>query len=249
MSVIGQLKVPRCYFDFPVDEFGLHTFGDSSLDVFCAVAFFPAQKNAYFKCQLAFFFGKARVAPMKMLSIPKLDLQAALLASRLKDDIEKALTLSISKVFMWTERTTVLQSLNSTSKQPVFVANRVAEILESTSIDQWFHVLSGDNSADTGTRGITADSLKQRSWVNDPSFLKASDWPFNPNREVFEKFRLDDPVYDLNEVLEIFSNFPCTAVSTFFAFPWEEYSSFSKIKRLLAYLLRFSPKHRHFRST
>ena len=81
---------------------------------------------------------------MKMLSIPKLELQAALLASRLKDDIEKALTLSISKVFMWTDSTTVLQWLNSTSKQPVFVANRVAEILESTSIDQWFHVLSGD---------------------------------------------------------------------------------------------------------
>ena len=115
-------------------------FGDSSLDVFCCVAFLRAQKNTYSKCQLAFVFGKARVAPMKMLSIPKLELQAALLASRLKDDIEKALTLSTSKVFMWTGSTTVLQWLNSTSKQPVFVANGVAEVLESTSIDQWFHV-------------------------------------------------------------------------------------------------------------
>ncbi|XP_063727478.1 uncharacterized protein LOC134855029 [Symsagittifera roscoffensis] len=159
LPVLGQLKIPRCYFDFSVDEVELHMFGDSSLDVFCSVAFLRAQKNACSKCQLAFVFGKARVAPMKMLSIPKLELQAALLASRLKDDIEIALTLSISKVFMWTDSTTVLQWLNSTSKQPVFVANRVAEILESTSIDQWFHVLSGDNPADTGTRGITADSL------------------------------------------------------------------------------------------
>ena len=130
----------------------------------------------------------------------------------------------------------------------MFVANRVAEILESTSIDQWFHVLSGDNPADTGTRGITADSLKQSSWVNGPSFLKTSDWPFNPNREVTDKIRLDGPVYDLNEGLEVSSNFPCTAVSTDFAFPWEECSSFSKIKRLFAYMLRLSPKHRHFRS-
>ena len=248
LPVLVQLKIPRCYFDFPVDEVGLHMFGDSSLDVFCSVAFLRAQKNAYSKCQLVFVFGKARVAPMKMLSIPKLELQAALLASRLKDDIEKALTLSISKVFTWTDSTTVLQWLNSTSKQPVFVANRVAEILESTSIDQWFHVLSGDNHADTGTRGITADSLKQSSWVNGPSFLKTSDWPFNPNREVTDKIRLDGPVYDLNEGLEVSSNFPCTAVSTDFAFPWEEYSSFSQIKRLVAYMLRFSPKHRHFRS-
>ena len=223
-------------------------FGDSSLDVFCSVAFLRAQKNACSKCQLAFVFGKARVAPMKMRSIPKLELQAALLASCLKDDIEKALTLSISKVFMWTDSTTVLQWLNSTSKQPVFVANRVAEILESTSIDQGFHVLSGDNPADAGTRGITADSLKQSSWVNGPSFLKTSDWPFNPNKEVTDKILLDGPVYDLNEGLEVSSNFPCTAVSTDFAFHWEEYSSFSKIKRLIAYMLGLSPKHRHFRS-
>ena len=179
-------------------------FRDSSLDVFCSVAFLRAQKNAYSNCQLAFVFGKARVSPMKMLSIPKLELQAALLASRLKDDIEKALTLSVSKVFMWTDSTTVLQWLNSTSKLPVFVANRVAEILESTSVDQWFHVLSRYNPADTGTRGITADSLKQSSWVNGHSFLKT----FNPNREVTDKIRLDGPVYDLNEGLEVSSNFP-----------------------------------------
>ena len=173
-----QRKLPRCYFDFPVDEVELHMFGDGSLDVFCSVAFLRAQRNAYSKCQLLFVFGKARVAPMKMLSIPKLEFQAALLASRLEDDIEKALTLSFSEVFMWTDRTIALQWFNSTSKPPVFVANRLAEILESTSIDQWFHVLSGDNPADTGTRGITADSLKQSSWVNGPSFLKTWGWPW-----------------------------------------------------------------------
>ena len=85
-------------------------FGDSSLDFFCSVLL-RAQKNAYSKCHLAFVFGKARVVPMKMLSIPKLELQAALLASRLKADIKKALTMSLSMVFMWTDSTTVLQWL------------------------------------------------------------------------------------------------------------------------------------------
>ena len=171
---------------------------------------------------------------MNMLSIPKLELQAALFASRLKDDIEEALTLSISKVFIRADSTVFLQWLNSTSKQPVFRANRIAEILESTSTDQWVHVLSEDNPADTGTRGNTADSLKQSSWVNGPSFLKTSDCHFNPNREATEKIRLDGPVYDLGEG----SNCLCTAVSTDFAFPWEGYSLFSKIKRLVAYMLR-----------
>ena len=121
----------------------------------------------------------------------------------------------------------------------MFVANRVAEILESTSIDQLFHVLSGDNPAQPGTRGITADSLKESSWVSGLSFLKTSDWLFNPSREVC----LDGPVYDLYEDLDVSSKYPCTAVSTDFALPWEEYSSFCEIKRLASCMWRISPKH------
>ena len=61
---------------------------------------------------------------------------------------------------MWTDSTAVLQWLNSTEKLPVFVANRVEEILESTPIDEWHHVPSGDNRADTGTRGISSETLE-----------------------------------------------------------------------------------------
>ena len=57
---------------------------------------------------------------------------------------------------MGTDSTTVLQWLKPTSKLPVFVANRVSKILEPTTIVEWFHVSSGDNPAETGTRGITA---------------------------------------------------------------------------------------------
>ena len=76
---------------------------------FCSVAFVRAQKNAYSKCRLAFVFGKARASPMKTRSIPKLELQAALLANRLKGNTEKAVTLSNSKVFIRTDSTTGLQ--------------------------------------------------------------------------------------------------------------------------------------------
>ena len=117
-------------------------FGDSSQDVFCAVAFLRARLSSSHKAQISFIFGKARVAPMKALSIPKLELQAALPASRLKDDIMTAFTVSINHVYMWTDSTTILQWLNSTEKLPVFVANYVVEILESTTIDERHHVLS-----------------------------------------------------------------------------------------------------------
>ena len=65
--------------------------------------------------------------------------------------------MQANKVYMWTNSTTVLQCLNSTSKQPIFVANRACEILENTSVDEWNHCASGGNSADAATRGMSAE--------------------------------------------------------------------------------------------
>ena len=127
---------------------------------------------------------------MKALSIPKLELQAALLATRLKHDILTALTVSINHVYIRTVSTTVLQWLNSTEQLPVFIANRDGELLESTTVDEWQHVLCGDNPADTGTRGISSEALKDSSWVIGPSILRTIDWPFIPDERLIKKVRL-----------------------------------------------------------
>ena len=124
---------------------------------------------------------------MKALSIPKLELQPALLATRLKDDILTAPSVSINHVYMWTDSTQVLQWLNSSDKFTVFVANRVGEILESTTINEWHHILSGDSPADTGTRVISLEALKDSTRVIGPSILRTTDWPFIPDERVIKK--------------------------------------------------------------
>ena len=158
LHLLGSLTILRSYFTEPFDRIELHMFGDSSQDVFCAVAFVRAQLVSSHQTDLAFVFGKVRVAPMKALSIPKLELQAALLATRLKEEILKVLTFKVTDISMWTDSTTILQWLHSCSKLPVFVGNRTGEILESRTTDQWNHILSGDNPADTGTRGISSEN-------------------------------------------------------------------------------------------
>ena len=167
-------------------------FGDSSQEVFCAVAFLRAQVNTYSwpKIKLAFVLGKTRVAPIKVMTIPKLELQAALLAARLKQDFCRAPTLHVNKVCMWTDSTTFLQRLNSTSKQPIFVANRVCEILENTSVDEWNNVASSDNPADAGTRGMSAEVLQSSSWVRGPDFLEIKEFLFDPSTEVVKHIKL-----------------------------------------------------------
>ena len=144
-------------------------FGDSSDEVFFAVAFLGARVKTSLETQVAVVFGKARVAPMKALSIPKLELQAALLATRLKEDILKALTIPVSNTFMWTDSTTVLQWLNSGSKQPTFVANRIGEILESTDVGQWFHVVQ---FCQTGTAQPSGETGKTIKGLNDEKVLR-----------------------------------------------------------------------------
>ena len=73
---------------------------------------------------------------------------------------------------MWTDSATVLQWIHSLKKQPIFVANRVAEILELTTTDEWNYVQSSDNPANEGTRGVSASALVESSWLKGPEFLK-----------------------------------------------------------------------------
>ena len=155
LTKLENIKTPRSYFSGPFDSIELHMFGDSSQDIFSAVAFLRARVNTptgQEKTELAFVLGKVRVIPMKVMTVPKLELQAALLAARLKREITQTLTVTVNQVFLWTDSTTVLQWINSNEKQPIFVVNRVCEFLEYTSVDQWNHVATKDNPFDAGTR-------------------------------------------------------------------------------------------------
>ena len=145
LGTVSELVMPRSYFQHNVELLELHRFGDSSKDVFTDVLFLRGKVNSGISCstEIAFVFGKERVAPMKALTIPKLELQAALLAAILRNEVQRALTLQIERTFMWTDSTTVLQWLHSREKQPVFVANRVAEILELTTADEWDLLMPG----------------------------------------------------------------------------------------------------------
>ena len=243
---LSEITIPRCYFRGTMRIVELHVFGDSSQDVFAAVAFLRARvsRNERTETQLAFVFGKARVAPMKALTIPKLELQAALLTARLKDEVQQALTVPVERTFMWTDSTTVLQWLHSIDKKPVFVANRVAEVLELTTVDEWNYVPTADNPADAGTRGLPAKSLFDSSWLKGPKFLMTPDWPFQPSEEIL-KNKLKN--YDSNEI-NVDSVYQETTANTASVTPnvltleWQRYSSYEKLLRIVAFILRILPR-------
>ena len=123
-SLIG-IVIPRSYAKRNVESLELYMFGDSSQDVFSAVACLIGKIVSEHgnSTGLDFVFGKDSVALMKALTIPNLELQAALLSAKLRNDIQQAFPLEIKKFFTWTDSTTVQQWLYYFEKQPVFVTN------------------------------------------------------------------------------------------------------------------------------
>ncbi|XP_053696951.1 uncharacterized protein LOC128744165 [Sabethes cyaneus] len=165
----------RCYsISSQILKRDLHVFCDASEAAFaCTIYLVTTHKNGVDTSLLA---AKARVAPTKTLSIPKLELQAAVLGSRLVNSIVKELRPPINRITYWSDSTTVLSWIHSESrKYKIFVQHRVGEILETSTEKQWRYADTRNNPADEGTREISKNSI----WLKGPSFLEEpeNNWP------------------------------------------------------------------------
>ena len=144
---------------------------------------------------------------------------------------------------MWTDSCTVLQWLASADKQPV--ANRVADFLETTRIDQWFQVLTTNNPADAGTRGLAGTDIPNCCWVKGPNFLRTSNWPFEPEPSAIHTVKPTETCAtdELQSNALAAASPPNSPVIV-----WSDNSSYRKLIRIVAYLFRLSPRYRPFRS-
>ena len=95
LPIVAETSIDRRYFTRKRDKAELHVFADASEDTMCAVAYLRSQPKEY-SADLAFVMGKCRVAPMRHLSIPRLELQAAVMAVRLKEQIFKEHEMKIN---------------------------------------------------------------------------------------------------------------------------------------------------------
>ena len=110
LTKLNEVTILRSYFVKQAEKIEIHVFGNNSHDVFLSVVFLrrKATSGSQSGTEPAFVLGRARVLPKKPLTIPMLELQAALPAARLGNKIQLALTTSVERTFMWTHSTTVL---------------------------------------------------------------------------------------------------------------------------------------------
>ncbi len=188
MSALRSIQVPRCYFSWkgaaPIGH-QLHGFSDASCKAYVAVVYLRTE-HANGDIEVNLVASKARVAPIKRQSIPRLELLGATILARLMRTIENSLvSLKVPpEVFYWTDSLTTLCWIRNNKVWKPYVQHRVEEIRQHSDSTHWRFVQGVLNPADLPSRGCTGDELsKYQTWWNGPQFLKHSEenWPEQPH--------------------------------------------------------------------
>ncbi|GFV04346.1 integrase catalytic domain-containing protein [Trichonephila clavipes] len=169
LAKVNNFKIPRCILLPATIRIEIHGFSDASERAYAAVVYIKCF-NESGQSQTRLLYSKSRVAPLKTLTIPRLELSAALLLSRLVKKVVPILQLSIHKIWMWTDSTIALAWIKTEPhKLKTFVSNRVTEIQALSKDYHWKHVSSKNNPADLISRGCNVDELlKNEMWFSGP---------------------------------------------------------------------------------
>jgi transposase InsO family protein len=186
---INSIEIPRHYGLLnDVTNVQLHLFMDASDKAFSVVAYWRLQSVD--NVDVALIGSKTKVAPIKLLSIPRLELQGALLAKRFADTIQREHSIKPHQRFFWCDSKTVHCWLKSRGKDfKVFVALRVGEILDGTEANEWRYVPSKENVADVTTKANKELEVNNsQRWFKGPDFLRKGQehWPKESPEEADE---------------------------------------------------------------
>lgn len=241
LQQFNEIRIPRWIKMTGASQLQLHAFCDASIKAYAA-AIYSRTIDENQRIQVNLLIAKTRVAPIKPVTLPRLELCGAVLLYRLLKQVIEDMKVHKVKCFAWCDSQIVLSWLKRPANQwTTFVANRIGELQENEINCKWNYIPSKENPADHATRGITPSNLLNcEMWWHGPRWLTATE-------ERWQETKLED----FNTILETRGQ-KATKTMLIIKFGEEVFSRASSWERLLnitAYCLRFihnckNPKQR-----
>lgn len=239
---LSSFSVPRYYVpeavNEKIDRLELHLFSDASSKAYGTVAYLRVETSE--DVHVSFVASKNRVAPLKTLTLPRLELMAALLSSKLSHHILKAINLDIPCHFWTDSKITYFWIRGLPNKFKPFVRNRIEEIQSLTSSANWHHCPGTSNPGDILSRGSTVDKLlNDEVWLHGPKWLPLPPefWPRSEDEKVSDGDELEykkksEGTFQCECIVEDFEN----------VIDITRYSNFENLVRVLAWVKKFLKK-------
>jgi hypothetical protein len=231
---LKTVKVPRC---LKPDAFGdlkcaeLHTFSDASNEGYgqCSYLRLIDQHDRVY-CSLV--MSKARVVPLKQMTIPRLELVAATLAVNVSSIVKRELQITGLKEYFYTNSKVVLGYITHDAKRlHTFVANRIQKIRNYSEPSQWTYVKSKENPADFASRGALVGRLMDSCWFTGPEFLWKED--LNMTTDPLPEILNSDP--EVNRKVLVTNARPQDSLSERFSY----FSDWRRLKRAIAHCQQY----------
>jgi len=221
VELVNQISINRWMnFSSQCTNVSIHAYCDASMQLYSSCIYLYFEKDNVQQSHL--LCSKSRVAPRKEQTIPRLELQAALLSARLVNTIKRQFTegdkLSIK---CFSDSQVVLSWINNTSKvNKDFIQNRVNEIRDLTDISSWYYVASKSNPADIATKSLPASSwIFERLWWHGPDIQISKPTTFNEEKAEHDQVSVKNTLI-LDPVIEFsrFSNYTRLLKTAFYIY-------------------------------
>ena len=233
LSILSDITIPRSYFSAePSTSVQLHGFSDASVKAYAAVVYIRAT-YADGSITNRLVVAKSKVAPLKTVSIPRLELLGAWMLSELLTTTRETLDIPEEDVHAWCDSTIALCWLrNDPSNYKTFVANRVAAAARNINPSVWLHVPTHQNPADCASRGLSAEELKNHQlWWEGPPWLKEDPILIPPQPQAAD---LDRHKGEEAKPMAVY------VVKATLVSGWEhKFTSYKSMLHVTAYLFRF----------
>lgn len=237
MWLISHLTIPRNLNLNSLAFYELHLFCDASEKGYAAVAYLRIHCGSTVNVQL--LMAKSKVAPLKTISIPRLELCGAFLLAKLVATLRQIYSdeLTFTRIVAWTDSIVSLSWIKTVPHRlKTFVANRVSYIQEVLHPSSWNYVPSTDNPADCASRGLFASELVEHLlWWNGPKWLllDSENWP---SQEPAMTAQTEKYCQIENKQTTLCSLVSLESLDALLV----RYSSLDKIERIIAYCYRFA---------